>query len=182
LSGEKADRAIEGVRCRCVLRCHVTKVRGDGDSQGLRHRLEAGALPEQRVELVPAGLEKSIGVISSQSNKDPNDPRWSDDPRMLEWRAFMRKYLPEGNPADILNFSGYGAAAALVHVLRQCGDDLTRENVMRQAASFKNFVLPTLLPGITLNTSPSDFAPTKSLQPVRFDGKTWVPFGDVMGL
>jgi branched-chain amino acid transport system substrate-binding protein len=132
--------------------------------------------------LVPAGLENSVGLISSQSSKDPTDPRWADDLRMLEWRAFMKEYYPEGNVADILNLSGYGTAFAMAHILRQCGDNLTRENVMRQAASLKNFVGPTLLPGITLNTSPTDFAPTKSLQPVRFDGKTWVPFGDVLGL
>ena len=132
--------------------------------------------------LVPAGLEKSVGIISGQSTKDPTDPRWNDDPPMLEWRAFMKKYHPEGNPADILNFGGYGNAVTLAHVLRQCRDDLTHENIMRQAASLKNFVGPTLLPGITLNTSPTDFAPTKSMQPVRFDGKTWVPFGDVLGL
>ena len=132
--------------------------------------------------LVPAGLEKSIGLISSQSAKDPTDPRWTADPRMLEWRAFMKEYYPEGNVTDILNFAGYGAAVTLAHVLRQCGDNLTHENVMRQAAGLKNFAGPTLLPGITLNTSPTDFAPTKSLQPVRFDGKTWVPFGDVLGL
>ena len=132
--------------------------------------------------LVPAGLEKSVGLISGQSSKDPNDPRWKDDPGMLEWRAFMKKYHPEGNLADILNFTGYGAAVTLVHVLRQCGDNLTHENIIRQAASLKNFAGPTLLPGITLNTSPTDFAPTKAMQPVRFDGKTWVPLGDVLGL
>ena len=100
---------------------------------------------------------------------------------MLEWRSFMKKYYPEGNLADGLNVGGYGAAFTLVHVLRQCGDNLTRENVMRQAASLKNFSGPTSLPGIAVNTGPTDFAPTKSMQPVRFDGKTWVPFGDVLG-
>ena len=131
--------------------------------------------------LVPAGLEKSVGLISSQYTKDPTDPAWDNDPGMLEWRSFMKKYYPEGNLADGLNVGGYGAAFTLVHVLRQCGDNLTRENVMRQAASLKNFSGPTSLPGIAVNTGPTDFAPTKSMQPVRFDGKTWVPFGDVLG-
>jgi branched-chain amino acid transport system substrate-binding protein len=131
--------------------------------------------------LVPAGLEKSVGLISSQYTKDPTDPAWDNDPGMLEWRTFMKKYFPEGNLADGLNVGGYSAAFTLVQVLRQCGDNLTRENVMRQAASLKNFSAPNFLPGIMVNTSPTDFAPTKSMQPVRFDGKTWVPFGDVLG-
>ena len=132
--------------------------------------------------LVPAGLDRSVGLLSVQTNKDPNDPRWNSDPEMQAWRAFMQRYHPEGNPADILNASGYNAAVLMVHVLRQCGDNLTRENLMKQAASLKDFVPPMNLPGITLNTSASDFAPTKSVQPVRFDGQTWVPVGGVLGL
>jgi ABC-type branched-subunit amino acid transport system substrate-binding protein len=132
--------------------------------------------------LVPAGLDKSIGLISAQSGKDPTDPTWTEDPGMVEWRALMKKYYPDGDLANALNVAGYGSAFLLVHVLRQCGDNLTRENVMRQAANLKNYATPYQLPGITLNTSPTDFAPTKSTQPVRFDGKTWVRFGDVLGL
>ena len=132
--------------------------------------------------LVPAGLDKSVGLISTLYTKDPTDPTWSNDPALLEWRAFMKKYYPEGDLANALNVAGYGSAFLMVHVLKQCGDNLTHENVMRQAASLKNYVGPTQLPGITLNTSPTDFAPTKSMQPVRFDGKTWVPFGDPLGL
>jgi branched-chain amino acid transport system substrate-binding protein len=132
--------------------------------------------------LVPAGLDKSIGLISAQSGKDPTDPTWTNDPGMVEWRAFMKKYFPDGDLANALNVAGYGSAFLLVHVLKQCGDDLTRENVMRQAANLKNFATPYQLPGIILNTSPTDFAPTKSTQPVRFDGKAWVRFGDVLGL
>jgi branched-chain amino acid transport system substrate-binding protein len=132
--------------------------------------------------LVPAGLDKSIALISAQSGKDPTDPTWTDDPGMVEWRAFMKKYYPDGDLANALNVSGYGSAILMVHVLKQCGDNLTRENVMRQAASLKNYATPYQLPGVTLNTGPTDFAPTKSTQPVRFDGKTWVRFGDVLGL
>ena len=101
---------------------------------------------------------------------------------MNEWRAFMKKYLPDSSLADGYNAAGYNSAVLMAHVLRQCGDDLTRENVMKQAASLKNFTTPVTLPGITLNTSPTDFAPTKSMQLVRFDGKSWVPIGDVLGL
>ena len=132
--------------------------------------------------LVPAGLDKSIGLISAQSGKDPTDPTWTDDPGMVEWRAFMKKYYPDGDLANALNVSGYGSAILMVHVLKQCGDNLTRENVMRQAASLKNYATPYQLPGVTLNTGPTDFAPTKSTHRVRFDGKTWVRFGDVLGL
>ena len=132
--------------------------------------------------LVPAGLDRSVGLLSVQTNKDPSDPRWNNDPAMREWRAFMQRYHPEGNPADVLNASGYNIAVLMVHVLRQCGDNLTRENIMKQAASLKDFAPPMNLPGITLNTSATDFAPTKALQPVRFDGQTWVPVGEVLGL
>ena len=132
--------------------------------------------------LLPAGLDKSVGLISTLTTKDPTDPTWSNDPALLEWRAFMKKYYAEGDLANALNVAGYGSAVLLVHVLKQCGDNLTHENVMRQAAGLKNYVGPTQMPGIALNTSPSDFAPTKSMQPVRFNGKTWVPFGDVLGL
>ena len=132
--------------------------------------------------LAPAGLEKSAGLISTLFAKDPTDPTWRSDPGMLEWRAFMKKYYPDGDLTNNLNVGGFGAAHTLVHVLRQCGDKLTRENVMRQAASLKDFSGPTSLPGIKVNTSPTDFAPTKLMQPVRFDGKTWVSFGDVLGM
>ncbi len=118
----------------------------------------------------PAGLDKSIGLISTLASKDPTDPTWNDDHGMLEWRAFMKKYYPDGDLTNNLNVGGFGAAYTLVHVLRQCGDNLTRENVMRQAASLKDFSTPTALPGILATTpSPTDFAPTKSMQPVRFE-------------
>jgi branched-chain amino acid transport system substrate-binding protein len=132
--------------------------------------------------LAPAGLDKSVGLISTLYSKDPTDPTWNNDPGMLEWRAFMKKYYPDGDLTNNLNVGGFSAAYTMVHVLRQCGDNLTRENVMRQAASLKDFTGPTSLPGILVNTSPTDFAPTKSMQPVRFDGKTWVKLGDVLSL
>ena len=131
--------------------------------------------------LTPAGLDKSVGLISVQYLKDPQDPAWKDDKGMNEWRAFMKKYYPEGNITDIFNVSGYAAAQTLVQVLKQCGDNLTRENVMKQAANLKNFEINVLLPGIKLNTSPTDFAPIESEQLVRFDGKEWIRFGEIIG-
>ncbi|MBI5909214.1 MAG: ABC transporter substrate-binding protein [Betaproteobacteria bacterium] len=131
--------------------------------------------------LKPAGLEKSVGLISAAYIKDPTDPQWKDDAGIKEWTAFMKKHYPEGDLTDYINVYAYAAAQALVQVLKQCGDNLTRENVMKQAASLKNLEIKTLLPGIKINTSATDFAPIESVQLSRFDGKAWVPFGDIMG-
>lgn len=138
--------------------------------------------PHRSCWLTPAGLERSVGIISGAATKDPTDRRWDNDPGMNEWRAFMNKHYPAGDLADSNDVSGYGAAFTPVHVPRQCGNNLTPGNVMRQAASLRDFTGPTSLPGIKLNTSPTNFAPTKSMQLVQFDGKTWVPLGDVLGL
>jgi branched-chain amino acid transport system substrate-binding protein len=131
--------------------------------------------------LTPAGLDKSVGIISSIYGKDPTDPQWDNDPAMIEWRAFMKKYYPDGSLIDASNVYGYSVARTLVQVLKQCGDDLTRANVMKQAASLKNFDTGMGLPGITINTSATDFAPIEQVQLVKFDGKTWVRFGEVLG-
>jgi len=131
--------------------------------------------------LTPAGLDKSVGLISTQYLKDPTDKAWANDPAVLEWTAFMKKYYPEGSLIAGENFYGWSVAQTMVQVLKQAGDNLTRDNVMKQAASLKDFVLPGALPGIKLNTSPTDFAPFESVQLIRFDGKEWVRFGEVMG-
>ncbi|MGI9026925.1 MAG: ABC transporter substrate-binding protein [Burkholderiaceae bacterium] len=131
--------------------------------------------------LTPAGLDKSEGLITIEYYKDPTDPQWKDDPAMKEWAAFMAKYYPEGNLKDASNTYGYLAAQIMVQVLKQCGDDLTRENVMKQAANLKDLKLPMMLPGIAVNTSPTDYSPFEQAQLARFDGKQWVLFGDVLG-
>jgi branched-chain amino acid transport system substrate-binding protein len=130
--------------------------------------------------LTPAGLDKSVGLITSLYQKDPTDPQWQDSPEYLDWVAWMDKYNPTGAKTDQFNVYGYNAAMTLVHVLKQCGDDLTRANVMRQAASLKNLELPMLLPGVVINTSPTDFYPIESMQLAKFDGEKWVLFGDVI--
>jgi branched-chain amino acid transport system substrate-binding protein len=130
--------------------------------------------------LAPAGLDKSVGIISTNYGKDPTDPQWANDPGFQAWVTFMKTYYADGSLADSFNVYGYSAAQTLVQVLKQCGDELTRENAMRQAARLKNFTTPMALPGIVINTNPFDFAPIKQMQLVRFDGKTWVLFGDVM--
>jgi branched-chain amino acid transport system substrate-binding protein len=131
--------------------------------------------------LRPAGLDKSVGLITTQYLKDQNDKAWANDPAVVEWTAFMKKYYPDGNLVATENFYGWSVAQTLVQVLKQCGNDLTRANVMKQAASLKNFVLPGALPGIKLNTSATDFAPFESVQLARFDGKEWVRFGEIIG-
>ncbi|MFT4101469.1 MAG: ABC transporter substrate-binding protein [Burkholderiaceae bacterium] len=131
--------------------------------------------------LVPAGVEKAVGIISTQYLKDPTDKAWADDPGMRKWQAFMKQYYPDGDLKDASNLYGYAVAQTLAQVLKQCGDDLTNANVMRQAANLKDFELDVLLPGIRINTGPDDFAPIEAEQLIRFDGAQWVRFGEVMG-
>jgi branched-chain amino acid transport system substrate-binding protein len=131
--------------------------------------------------LVPAGLEKAVGIISTQYLKDPTDSSWENDPAMQKWNAFMKKYYSEGSLVDAGNLYGYAVAQTMVQVLKQCGDDLTRDNVIKQAANLKDFVIDVALPGLKVNTSPTDFAPIESEQLIRFDGKQWVRFGEMMG-
>ena len=131
--------------------------------------------------LTPAGLEKSTGVISIQYLKDSLDPTWKNDKGMKDWYAFMAKYYPGGDVKDGSNVVGYGLAQTLVQVLKQCGDNLTRANVMKQAANLKNYRTEVLLPGIKINTSPTDYAPIEAMQLIRFDGKEYKSIGKVIG-
>ncbi|OAF16380.1 branched-chain amino acid ABC transporter substrate-binding protein [Bradyrhizobium centrolobii] len=128
----------------------------------------------------PAGFEASQGIISSNYYKDPTDPQWKDDPAMKAWNAFLDKYYPEANRTDSAVMYGYIVAQGLVHVLKACGDDLTRVNVMKQAANIKDFEPGGLLPGVKANTSATDFAPLSQLQLMRFKGESWELFGDVL--
>jgi branched-chain amino acid transport system substrate-binding protein len=131
------------------------------------------------VVMRPAGAEASKDLITVQYLKDPTDPQWKDDPGLKEWVAFMAKYYPEGNTSDVFNVYGYSVAQTLVHVLKQSGNDLSRANIMKQAASIKDLSLPLLLPGIKINTSPTDFYPIEQEQLARFDGERWVLFGEI---
>jgi branched-chain amino acid transport system substrate-binding protein len=128
----------------------------------------------------PAGFENAQGIISAAYAKDGADPQWDNDPNMKKFYAFLAKDFPEGNKLDGSVVYGYGAAQTLVKVLQMCGDNLTRENVMKQAASLKDFEPDTMLPGVKLNTSATDFAPISQLQLQRFKGEKWDLFGDVM--
>jgi branched-chain amino acid transport system substrate-binding protein len=128
----------------------------------------------------PAGFENDQGIIAANYIKDPSDPHWKDDAGMKSFDEFLAKYFPEGNRADNNVMYGFSVAQTMEHVLRQCGDDLTRENVMKQAASIRDFAPSTFLPGIRINTSATDFAPIEQLQLMKFKGERWELFGDVI--
>jgi len=131
--------------------------------------------------LKPAGLDKSVGVITTNYLKDYTDKQWANDPGMKKFEEFMKKYYPEGNLADASNVYGYTAARTLEQVLKQAGDNLTRANIMKQAAALKDLELDTLLPGIKIATSANDFAPIESVQLARFNGSQYELFGQVIG-
>ena len=130
--------------------------------------------------LKPAGFEKAAGIISTYYLMDPTDPQWHDTKAYKEYFAWWQKYDSGADVGNAFNAYGYTVAQTLVQVLKQCGDDLTRENVMKQAANLKQLVLPMLLPGIKISTSPTDFAPIKQMQLIKFNGKTWELFGPVL--
>jgi branched-chain amino acid transport system substrate-binding protein len=130
--------------------------------------------------LKPAGLDASRGLITALYMKEVTDPQWKNDKGFTDWVAFMKKYYPEGALDDQSNAFGYNVAILMTQVLKQCGNDLSRENIMKQAASIKDFELPLLLPGIKVNTGPNDFAPIEQEQLAKFDGERWALFGDII--
>ncbi len=130
--------------------------------------------------LKPAGFQHAQGIISDTSFKDPTDPQWQNDAGYKQWLAFMDKYYPTGDKTDNQTVYGYSIAQATVQTLKQCGDNLTRENVMKQAASLRDLALPMLLPGIEINTSATNFAPIRQAQMRRFEGERYVPFGPIL--
>jgi branched-chain amino acid transport system substrate-binding protein len=130
--------------------------------------------------LKPASFEKSVSILTAAFVKDPNDPRWKDDPGLKKYLDFMKARMPGADLGDASYPRGYGAAIALEHVLRQCGDDLSRENIMRQATNLKELELPMLLPGIKVNTAPDNFFPIRQMQLTRFNGHSWELFVDIL--
>src|SRR3954464_13398378 len=158
-------------------------------AQAIKKSAEIGWKPVQFLNNVsvsigsviqPAGFDNAQGIISSAYLKDPTDPQWKTDPGMKAWHEFLDKYFPEANRADASVMFAYTVAQGLVHVLKACGDNLTRENIMKQAASIKDLELGGLLPGIKANTSATDFAPLSQLQLQRFKGDTWERYGDII--
>jgi branched-chain amino acid transport system substrate-binding protein len=136
----------------------------------------------QSAVLKPAGLDKSVGIITAQYLKDVSDPAMAADPGMVAYREFVKQYLPGVEPADANLVYGYSVATTVVQVLKQCGNNLSRENLMKQAASLSKFVTPLALPGIELNTSATDFRPFSQMQLARFDGTSFVRFGELVNV
>lgn len=128
----------------------------------------------------PAGPEKAVGIITSSYLKDPTDPTWANDKGMNEWRAFMKQYIPDGDTADGGYVAAYGSVHTMWQTLQQCGQDFSRENIMRQATNIRNQSIATLLPGIVVNTGPTDYHPIKQMQLSKWTGKTWELFGEVI--
>jgi branched-chain amino acid transport system substrate-binding protein len=176
---------MKAAGCNVIVNTAIEKFA----AQAIRKAAEIGWKPLQILSgignsipgtLKPAGLENSKGIVSDFYLKDPTDPQWKNDVGYKWWVGFMDKYYPDGDKTDINNVVGPMIAATVVHVLKMCGNDLTRENVMRQAADLHHFKLPMLLPGITINTSPTDFAPIKQVQLARFNGERWMLFGPIL--
>jgi branched-chain amino acid transport system substrate-binding protein len=158
-------------------------------AQAIRKTFDLGWTPMRIVSnvtssvnaaLKPAGLEKSKGLITATYGKDPTDPRWKDDPGLKQWKDFTDKYMSLTEFTDNNAVYGFGAAATMVQVLKQCGNDLSRENIMRQAANIKDLVLPMGLPGGAINTSPDNFSPIRQMQLEAFNGESWELFGELL--
>jgi branched-chain amino acid transport system substrate-binding protein len=176
LQGSGADTLIIGATAKAA-------------AQAIRKAYDLGWSPDRFLfngssgivtTLKPAGLEKSKGVITALYGKDPNDPRWEEDPGMQLWEAFAAKYLSATDFKDGAAFYGFNAALLMIQVLKQCGDDLSRDNVMRQALNIKDFVTPGSLPGASINTSPTNYLPIRQFHLARFNGENWELFGDLM--
>jgi branched-chain amino acid transport system substrate-binding protein len=182
------DSLIVGMKaagCDTFVNCGIPKFA----AQGIRKAAELDWKPlhilasvgnSVAATLKPAGLDNAKDIVSDFYLKDPTDPQWQNDQGYKEWVAFMDKYYPEGDKTDAGNVVGPALAATLVQVLKQCGDDLTRDNIMKQVANLKDFTVPMLLPGIKINTTPTDFAPIKQVQMGKFDGQRWNLFGDLI--
>ncbi len=130
--------------------------------------------------LKPAGFEKCVGAITGAYGKEPTDPTWKEDPGLKAWRDFMNKYMPGASQTDNNIVYGYGAAMTMVQVIKQCGNDLSRERIMKEAANLKDFEVPVLLPGMKLNTSPTNYSPIRQMQLARFNGDSWELFGGLI--
>ena len=132
------------------------------------------------VTLEPAGIEKCKDLVSVRYRMDPADPTWDQNPGMIEWREFMKKYHPSADIRDGQNIDGYVTSRIMVDILQRCGDDLSRENIMAKATSITNLEVPTLIPGIRINTSRTNYSPINQLQTIQFDGTNWRAISDVI--
>jgi branched-chain amino acid transport system substrate-binding protein len=205
LSGKAAEMVVKAVTFEvtdATVDSQIIELKGSGAdvllmvtlpksaAQALRKMREIGwdplkllAYPGASIPATfkPAGLDASTGVITAEYIKQPGDPAWTNDPEMIAFLDFLKQYAPEADPTDKYNVMGYYGSAMVVALLKQCGDELTRENLLRNATHMKDVTVPMLLPGITLNTSPDDYAPIKQMQLQRFDGTGWVKIGGIVG-
>ena len=176
---------LQAAGCDCLVTIAIPKfgaqaVRKVGQIGWKPLHILNGVASSVGVTLKPAGFQYAQGIISDSSFKDPTDPQWQNDAGYKRWLAFMDKYYPNGDKTDNQTVYGYSIAQTTVQMLKQCGDNLTRANVMKQAASLNNLALPMLLPGIEVNTSATNFAPIRQAQMRRFEGERYVPFGPVL--
>ncbi len=167
----------------------IIAANGKTSAQAIRKAYDLGWSPERYMGstgasitgvLKPAGIEKSIGVITNYWGKDPADPRWKDAPDVKEWAAFVGKYMTPADFTDGFAEYAYTSASLMTYILRQCGDDLSRENIMRQATTIRDYVGPLGLPGAKINTSPDDYRVNRNFQLARFNGVSWEWFGDML--
>jgi hypothetical protein len=158
-------------------------------AQAIRKVYDLGWAPERYLATIassitavlkPAGIEKSKGVITNLWAKDPTDPRWKDDPDCREWATFVARYMTPVDLAELNASYGYKVASLMTYVLKRCGDDLSRENIMRQATHIKEYVSPLALPGAKINTSPDDYRVNRQFQLARFNGVNWETFGELL--
>jgi len=201
--GEKYDSLVTGATYEVqdpTIDSQIVKLKASGAdvfliaatpkfaAQSIRKAFEIGWRPMTFLSNVavwvstvmePAGLEAGVGILSTAYVKDPDDPAWKDDAGVKAWREFMIKYAPDADLHDANYVNAYNSAVALVQVLKACGDDLSTENILKQAYSIKDLELPMLLPGIRINTSPTDHVPVDQMQFMRFNGKSWDRFGEL---
>jgi branched-chain amino acid transport system substrate-binding protein len=176
LQGSGADIFIIGATPKFAAQA----IRKSSDLGWDAIRYLSNVSPSIAAVLKPAGLEKSKGVITAYYGKDPTDARWKDAPDLKAWQAFCDKYMSQKEFVDANATYGFSAASTMVQVLKQCGNDLSRDNVMKQATSIKDFEPPMVLPGMRINTSPTNFSPIRQMQLAKFDGQSWQLFGDLL--
>jgi branched-chain amino acid transport system substrate-binding protein len=176
LQGSGADIFIIGATPKFAAQA----IRKSSDLGWDATRYLSNVSPSIATVLKPAGLEKSKGVITAYYGKDPTDARWKDAPDLKAWQAFCDKYMSQKEFVDANATYAFSAASTMVQVLKQCGNDLSRDNVMKQAANVRDFEPPMVLPGMRINTSPTNFSPIRQMQLAKFDGQSWQLFGDLL--
>ncbi|OYU74524.1 MAG: hypothetical protein CFE32_17495 [Alphaproteobacteria bacterium PA3] len=163
---------------RATPKCGAQAIRKVGELGWKPHFYVVSVSSSQATVLEPAGVNNSTGLITAMALKLAGDPTWDNDAGMKEFLAFMKQWSPEGNPMDSSAVLGYVSGQMIEHILKNCGDNLTRDNVLKQATNIKNLSFGLLLPGVTVNVSPDDYSTFSTFRTARFDGKRWAIFGE----